>query len=374
MKYLSYITAWTLCLCLFSCSGKQKASGDTHAGEDDARSARGLVMYQEGDSWVARVIHPADSSKYLGTYIFSQPGVENIPGIPGANYFTPSDKSRIMLYTSVYSSAIKELGAENLITVVGDSQYFTDPYIVEGIKSGRIIDAGSQQEPVAEKIIAAKPDMIILSHYDGMDASKFMKLGIPIVYMRESSEQDPLGRAEWIKMLGAITGKKQKADSIYNKVVAEYSAMSDKASGATKRPEVMTETMYQGTWNVAGGNSYAAKVIADAGGDYIWADDDQAGSLQLPFEAVLKKASKADIWLIRSFGKDLTTKDLEGMDSRYMLFAPAKNGGVWNANTLTVPFFDETPFHPERLLRDYLIIFHPDLMPGQTPRYFKPAK
>lgn len=85
---------------------------------------------------------------------------------------------------------------------------------------------------------------------------------------------------------------------------------------------------------------------------------------------MLAKAADADIWLIKMFDQDLNLSTLEAMDSRYMLFNPAKSGGIWAVNTAKVPFYEETPFHPDLLLKDYIGIFHPDLIPGYTPRYF----
>lgn len=279
-----------------------------------------------------------------------------------------------MLFTCVYSHALKELDAQNIIKVVGDAGYMNDEFINEGLKNGNIIDGGSLQEPIVEKIIAAGPDMIVVSHYDGMDTSKLEKIGIPIVYLRESAEQNPLGRAEWIKLIGLIAGKKEKADSIFDKVKEDYNSLVKTASAAGEKPTVMTETMYQGTWFVPGGKSYASQLIKDAGANYVWAEDNSEGSLQLSFETVLSKAQNADFWLIRIFGVDLTLDKLKEMDSRYMLFKPTKNNGVWSSNTQKVPFFDETPFHPELILKDYIKIFHPDLLPDEECQYFRQIK
>lgn len=178
---------------------------------DETHEAKGLEIYRDGDCWVAKVISPTDSTQDLGVYIF--PDSEESSGIPdieGAHIFPPSKRKRVMVYSSVYTSALRELESQNIIKVVGDAQYITDPYVTAGLKDGSIVDGGMQQEPNMERIISAKPDVILLSHYDGMDPSKLEKTGIPIIYLRESSEQDPLGRAEWIKLLGLIAGKKEK--------------------------------------------------------------------------------------------------------------------------------------------------------------------
>lgn len=370
---LILLTMLVVCVALTGCAGDGKRPANP---ADETHEARGLEIYREGDCWVAKVISPTDSTQDLGVYIFpdSESGGE-IPDIEGAKVFRPSRRKRVMVYSSVYTSALKELESEGLIKVAGDVPYMTDPYVLSGLEDGSIVDGGMQQEPNMERIIAAKPDMILISHYDGMDPTKLDKLGIPIVYLRESAEQDPLGRAEWIKLLGLIAGKKEAADTIYAKVKERYNSLVSKASAIKgDKPLVMSETMYEGSWFVPGGQSYAAKIIRDAGGRYIWDDDKSAGSLQMSFEAVLNKAAEADVWLIKSFDKELTLTDLEAQDKRYMLFKPAKQGGVWNADTRTVPFYDETPFHPDLLLQDYVSIFHPDALPGVKPKYFKPVR
>lgn len=372
-RHIIYLLLLNIVLCLCACGGRTTRTANK---EDETSEALGLEIYRDQDCWVAKVISPTDSTKDLGVYIFpDKEDSKNIPDIEGAYIFPPSRRGRVMLYSSVYSSALKELGSQELIKVAGDVGYMSDRYVLEGLKSGEITDGGLQAEPNQEGIIAARPDMIIISHYDGMDPSKLEKLGIPVIYMRESSEQEPLGRAEWIKLIGLIAGKKEAADSIYTQVKNRYQTMVKKASGIKgPKPSVMTETMYQGSWFVSGGQSYAAKMIRDAGGRYIMDDDKSAGSLTLSFESVLEKGADADIWLIKSYDKDLTLKELETQDSRYMLFKPVKTGGVWNVNSFKVPFYEETPFHPELLLQDYIRIFHPEVFKDGSTKYFRPVK
>ena len=333
-RHIVYLLLLNIVLCLCACGGRTTRTANK---EDETSEALGLEIYRDQDCWVAKVISPTDSTKDLGVYIFpDKEDSKNIPDTEGAYIFPPSRRGRVMLYSSVYSSALKELGSQELIKVAGDVGYMSDRY---------------------------------------MDPSKLEKLGIPVIYMRESSEQEPLGRAEWIKLIGLIAGKKEAADSIYTQVKNRYQTMVKKASGIKgPKPSVMTETMYQGSWFVSGGQSYAAKMIRDAGGRYIMDDDKSAGSLTLSFESVLEKGADADIWLIKSYDKDLTLKELETQDSRYMLFKPAKTGGVWNVNSFKVPFYEETPFHPELLLQDYIRIFHPEVFKDGSTKYFRPVK
>lgn len=366
----------TLCLFVLSaCAGSKTGSQNTEQHEDDTPIARNLQLYREGNAWVARIPNPSDTATWLGTYIFPDTDTTTLlPQMDVAYTFTPKQLDNLLVYSTVHVAALKELGKLDAVKLIGDAQYFTDPVILDGLKSGRIQDAGAQANPVNERIIAAKPALMLVSYYDGVDVSALSKLGIPIVWMCEAQENSPLGRAEWLKLLGLIAGNKQKADSIYADVTKEYNSICRQTKNLKAKPKVMVETMYQGSWGTAGGRSYAAKLIEDAGGDYIFKDDDSTGSIQLSFESMLSKAQDADIWLIRVFGYDLTLDGLKKIDERNMLFKPAKTGGVWGANTQNVPFFEETPFHPNLALKDYLSIFHPELTKGYTPRYFKRAE
>jgi iron complex transport system substrate-binding protein len=98
-----------------------------------------------------------------------------------------------------------------------------------------------------------------------------------------------------------------------------------------------------------------------------------AGSLKLDAAAVLDKAEMADFWLIRSFGP-MTLAGLKESNPLNGHFKAVGDGGVYVCDTSVSPLFDEFPFHPERLLRDYAIIFHPALFPGERLRYFNQLK
>ena len=97
-------------------------------------------------------------------------------------------------------------------------------------------------------------------------------------------------------------------------------------------------------------------------------------SIQLTFEAVLEKASDADVWLIRYNSKQPATyNSLLSENQGYARFKAFKDKQVYGCNTYYINFYEETPFHPDMLLRDFAIIAHPDLKLG-TPKYFNLLK
>ncbi|MBD5221262.1 MAG: ABC transporter substrate-binding protein [Bacteroidales bacterium] len=371
-ELLSLSLSLSLSISLLSgCSGKQNQADD-NAGIDLAPEARCLYL-ADGDGYrIARMYAPDDTVHPVATYLLvprDKPLPDDLP--KGTVVRVPLAST--LVYSTVTAEAMKELGSISSVRGVVDKQYFTQPEIQEGLKNGKVTDAGAASSPSAEKIIAMKPDAIILNLYEGMDVAGVDALGVPLIKLMDNHELSPLGRAEWIKLIGSLTGKESIADSIYNSVAANYKRLSEQTSRLGRRPKVLTENMYQGVWYVPGGRSFQSRLIQDAGGDYFRKDDKSAGTLALSFEEVFSKGRDADIWLLKVYDKELTHATLLKEDARYAGFKAAGNGGVYYANTADAAIFNDMVYHPDRLLEDYAEIFS-SFSSGKAPnhlRYFR---
>ena len=115
-----------------------------------------------------------------------------------------------------------------------------------------------------------------------------------------------------------------------------------------------------------------AQLIADAGGRYLFGDNTKSGSIPLAFESVLERGEQADVWLVRYSNslRRMTLPDLAQAYHPYTLFSAYRDGNVYGCNSAELIFYEETPFHPERLLHDYIKILHPTLLQDDTLRYF----
>lgn len=355
----------SIILLTVSCTNSKKNDSAPEDGKNIISHASLLSIADYDGYSVAKVTNPWDTTQILATYILVPRGTHPA-GLPqGTIVQTPLRSS--LVYSGVYGGVINELGAADAITGVADGGYFRDSTIVRRIKTGRIVDVGNSMSPSIEKIVELNPEAILTSPYQNSGHGAIESLGSPIIEMADYMEQTPLGRAEWIKLIGRLYGKTAGADSIYDSVCNAYTSLIYTTTGT--KPSVITEQPFEGTWAMPGGNSYMARLIADAGGRYPWADDKSTGSIQLDPAAVIDKAENADIWLIRSYGP-LT---LDGIRSNIQLASRIKafrNGGVYVCDTSSSPLFDEFPFHPERLLKDYFLIMHPESSIG-TPQYFK---
>lgn len=279
-----------------------------------------------------------------------------------------------VVYSSVHAGAIEELGRLEAIKGVADAPYFKMPAIAQGIASGKVMDIGMSTSPSQEKILALNPDAILNSPFKNSGQGVVATLGIPVIEMADYMESTPLGRAEWIKLLGKLYGNYAAADSIFNQSTQEYERLRALAADAQSRPVVLTEQLTDGVWFVPGGASYMAAIFADAGASYPWASDTSGGSLQLDIAAVVSTAGDADYWFIRTFGYDVTLNGLKRdhpLNARIRAWA---DGNVYGCNTAESMFFEEFPFHPERLLREFIVILHPEVLPGEQPRYYRKAQ
>ncbi len=320
---------------------------------------------------VVEIENPWKQGKVLHRYVLVPSDVV-LPGdLPQGTVVRTPVKSALV-YSEVHTSAMDELGAGQTVKGVTDAQYFTDQAIAQGIKSGKIADCGSSMAPSVEHVLAMKPDAILLSPFQDANYGQIAKINIPIIECADYMESTPLGRAEWFKLIGELTGQRHRADSIFDSVVAAYEkCRATVAASKAPKPTVITETVVSGVWNVPGGRSYMAHMLTDAGAAYPWADDNSAGSLALDFSQVLNKAQNADLWLIKTFNIG-TYADLKKAYALNAEFAAFKNHKVWVCNTAASPFYREFPFHPDKLLRDLASIFHPETGITSEAGYYKP--
>ncbi len=351
----------TIILLCSSCFRSGHDAGSTLDTQDSVITAAKLLSMQRmanytvvtvGDPWRGGVLH---------RYVLVPRDVELPQDLPeGTVVRTPVQ--RALVYSSVHTSLLGELGAIGAVKGVVDSQYFIDSVIVNDVARGKIADCGNSMNPTVEKVIDMQPDAILLSPYQDASYGQIAKLDIPIIECADYLEYDPLGRAEWVKFYGELVGKQAEADSLYNAVVEAYNDMKQKAADADTHPTVVTEMVISGVWNVPGGQSYMARILSDAGGKYLWADDKNTGSLALDFDQALAVAHDADYWFIKWTNIN-SLKDLQGAYDLNKEMAAFQNKHVYVCDTDKTRFFDRIPFHPDVLLREFAAILHPEIFP-----------
>lgn len=361
------------------CSGSGSGSGIELTEADTlTEEATLLTLIQLSDGiTIAEVADPWDNTRTLASYILIDRDIESPdPSLTDGHTVIRTPVESALVYSSVHTSAIEELGASQVIKGVADGRYFVSDYIRKGLNAGTIVDVGNSMSPSLEKIVELSPDIVMTSPYQNAGHGVLDKAGVAVVDMADYMEPTPLARAEWILLVGALTGKLEEAKNVYRQVTENYNSLKKSSSerGAMDyRPLVLTEIPYGGVWYQPGGCSYAANMIKDAGARTLTEDDNSTGSVQFDIANVYESGEAADIWLIKSTGS-LSKRDILSELPLATGFKSFNEDEIWIADTEEVPLYDDLAFHPDRVLSDYVAIFTGKAKSGKPLRYFKRVK
>lgn len=351
---------------------RQPAAGDAFTS-DTVRYARGIAIERYADYIIADVRDPWDGTRLLQRYVLVERD-KPLPADLPAGTTVRIPVRNVTVYSSVHAGIFDLLGEADRITGLCEVRYLTVPSLCEAVRTGRIADMGETMSPNIEKMIDIGTEVVIASPFQNNSYGAVEKTGIPIVEGADYMESHPLGRSEWIRFYGLLVGKEAAADSIFRATEQRYLALKALAANAAVRPTVFAEKQYGSTWWVSPADSYTATLFRDAGADYVFNDRAGTEAVPLSFETVLDKAIRADFWLIKYIqDDDMTYADLRAEYPAYEHFDAFKNRRIFACNTGKVPYYEESPVYPERLLKDFVRIFHPELLPDYTPRYYKPV-
>lgn len=366
----AYIVTWVLLLS--ACGGGSKTSSLQAEGDTVRMKYSSLLqIVKHADYTVVTIRNPWDTLKVLHTYLLAdreKPLPEHLP--EGTVVRTPLQKS--VIYSSVHCSLWSELDELKGIGGVCGLEYIKLPQILEGCRNGSIVNVGNSMNPDIERIIDLRPDAILLSPFENSGGyGRVGKLNIPIIECADYMETSALGRAEWMRLYGLLLGKEAQADSLFAGIEKEYLTLTQQVKSQNlKRPTVISEMKNSSAWYIPGGNSTMGRLYQDAGADYVFAYLSNSGSVPLAFETVFDRGGNADIWLIKyNQPQDKTYSELEDY-APYARFKAFQDRKVYGCNTNHVPFYEESPFHPELLLKDLIKIFHPELLPDYDLKYF----
>jgi len=237
-----------------------------------------------------------------------------------------------------------------------------NPELIYTPVKGDEIDLGDSMKPSAERVLQAGLDALLAvnyGQYDNLEAARIEKLGVFTIYINEWQEHSPLARAEWIRVLGALTGRLHQADSVFDEIETKYISLS------AQRPDneavsIMSGNNFRGTWYVPSGRNYLAYLFKDAGADYPFYDDNRETSIPLTIEETIRYFHDADVW-VGAGGNSLV--ELAEMDEKHTWFKAYQDGRVYNWRKQTKAggpnnFWERGVVHPEEMLEDVIHILN----------------
>lgn len=382
----------TAALLMAACQGGKTAAADAEAGDTlEMKYAKLLTIVKHGDGEEASdeaesidyqyaeaiIANPWKAGTMLHRYILIPKGEEGDKTVAmlakrrstGARCTTDTVRTPVesnLVFTAPHCQLLTELGCQNAITGVCDKDYINIPDIKSRAQADAkvahpIMDCGSSMQPDIERIIALHPEALLISPFENSGGyGKLDKLRIPVIETADYMETSPLGRAEWIKLYGLLLGS-SKADSLFSAIEKEYLQLKAEVAKLPLGLSILTERKTGNVWYVPGGKSTMGILLRDAHARYIFADDTHSGSLSMSPEQIIAKGNQVDVWAFKYFGGNaLTKQDLLAEYQGYQALKAFQTGTVYETDTSCEPYFELTSFHPEILLREFIVLSHPE--------------
>jgi len=263
------------------------------------------------------------------------------------------------------------LDALDVVTGITGTKNLYNKEVQARAKDGRIVKIGMEGNFDTEMVLAAHPDVIFISPFKRGGYEPIKDTGITLVPHLGYKELDPLGQTEWIKLVGMFIGKEREAIEVFEGIEQRYNSLKEKANAVSQRPMVFSGEMHSGMWHAVGGKNYLAQIFRDAGADYVIHDEQTAGE-NLEFEQMYALAAKADFWrILNSYPGEFSYEALKASEPRNELFKAYKDKKVIYCNMKQTPYYEKSPVQPDVLLKDFVAVFHPELVePDYRPTFY----
>lgn len=279
--------------------------------------------------------------------------------------------NNIAVFSATQLNALEILGLLDKVKGVSEAKFINSRAVREKLDSEEIVELARNTDYFTEKILLVNPSLIFYSPYQFMEQHPLEVTGIPLVPFYDYFENEPLGRAEWIKFTAAFFSKDEAADELFKHIESNYLSYKNLTSGLKFKPTVFSDKYFNGQWYVPGGKSYIASLFNDAGAAYLWKNDLHTGSFPLDYEVVYSKAYHADFWrIVGSYGDEASYEALAGENELYENFKAFKDKQVIWCDAEATAYFEKSPLEPHVVLADLIFVFHPDLLPDYTPKYY----
>ena len=319
------------------------------------RHAKNITMVRYGDYVKVDMLNPWAKGGMLATYVLADREADE-PEWLGHATLVRIPLENALVFAAVHCNLLAELGAEESIGGVCEKQYVS-------CLTKDVVDCGNGMSPNQERIIQLRPDAMLVSSFENNPGyDKLRQIGTPVIQCAEYMEETALGRAEWMKFFGLLVGKGQEAEAQFTALEQHYDSLRNLVKHISHRPRIISETLYGNVWYQPGVNSTIGQIYADAGAQTAFPLHQQSGSVPLSAEQVYADAHDADLWLIRyDAPTPKTLAQLADEAPIYSQFDALRQGNVWGCNATASCFYEQSPFHPDRLLSDIIQIAHPEL-------------
>ncbi|PNH21446.1 hypothetical protein B6K86_01490 [Lachnospiraceae bacterium] len=288
-----------------------------------------LYRYQAGYD----LIDVHDSARYL----LVPEGKEVPEGVPDSWVILPKPPKKIYLAATAAMSLFDRAGAMNRIRLTGtdvDGWYIEAPK--RALETGKMLFAGRYSAPDFERLTAEGCDLAIESTmilHKPEIKEMLEDLGIPVFIDRSSYEPHPLGRTEWVRLYGVLTGTEAAAEAFFQEERKKMEALSGiEATGKTVAYFYLNA---DGGAVVRKGTDYITKMLEIAGGTSVFSDlrdeTSKNATMTISREEFYQRAKDADFLVYNAtIGAPFrSAKELIARDALFREFRAVREGRLW---------------------------------------------
>ena len=376
VRKLTLIAVAAVLLC--ACSGKKTSSKGTDGLAPEDSVTEIAVKYATGfsvrDSADIRLVDVGKNDHFALVH-------SDRASVPDGYTKVRVPIKNTICMTSLQLSNFTILDAHDVVKGLTGTKNLFNKDILARVKDGRIVKIGMEGNFDTEMVLAANPDVIFISPFKRGGYEPIKETGITLVPHLGYKELDPQGQAEWIKFVGMFIGKEREANEAFAGIEKRYNDLKARvdsltqSSPSTHLPTVFSGEMHSGSWHAVGGKNYLAQIFRDAGARYVIDDEETAGE-NLEFEKMYALAAEADYWrILNSFPDKFSYEALKASEPRNELFKAFKEHKVIYCNMKQQAYYEISPVQPDVLLKDFVAIFHPELIePNYQPTYYSLLK
>ena len=274
-----------------------------------------------------------------GRYLTVPEGAEVPEGISDDIVIIQQPLGDLYLVASDTMCLFDALDALDCITVSGIAlENWHIQAAVDAMESGKMAYGGKYSAPDYELLLSKGVRLALEStmiNHTPSVREKLIELGIPVFVEMSSYESEPLGRTEWVKCYGAMLDREDDAKACFDEQVSQTESIDTTPTGKTVAFFYINSN---GAAVVRKPGDYVTKMIAQAGGEYIFNELDEGegstSSITLEMERFYAMAKDADI-IIYNASIDGTVDSIDALVRKNELlgdFKAVQNGEVWTTD------------------------------------------
>ena len=289
-------------------------------------------------------------------------------GAEGVTLYTSIDTlsppQRIVAMSSSHAAMLDAIGCADRIVGLSGCRFIYNLDLCKKVAEGAICEVGYDSAFDFEKIRALNADIVLLYGVAGEAKAmtdKLNELHIPYIYIGDYLESDPLGKAEWVVALATLCGVEERGLEFFAEVEKRYNDLRNQKHCSAYKPRVMLNLPYRDTWFMPPKGSYMVRLIEDAGGEYIYPQNDTNSSKPISLEEALILAMKADFWL--NLGQMASVEEVCATAPRFTKVDAVRFGRLYNNTKRTnesrgSDFWESGAIRPDLILEDLINILH----------------